>query len=113
MSVTGLGRKSIGQDRECHLGRYFLERLSEELCRPHTGLQRAERIQSLTSRPELENSLGHEQTRLQHQGRVRFTPLNADEAQRKAICPLVRELLAKPPESSEQIRNTPANPTAQ
>src|SRR2546429_2492970 len=34
----------IGQDRESHLGGYFWKRFGEEVCRPHAGLHRAERM---------------------------------------------------------------------
>src|SRR4029434_3791431 len=34
----------IGQDRESHLGGYFWERFGEEVCRPHAGLYRADRM---------------------------------------------------------------------
>src|ERR1700730_17824779 len=34
----------IGEDRESHLGGYFWKRFGEEVCRPHAGLHRAERV---------------------------------------------------------------------
>ena len=34
----------IGEDRESHLGGYFWKRFGDEVCRPHAGLHRAERM---------------------------------------------------------------------
>jgi hypothetical protein len=34
----------VGQDRESYLGGYFWKRFGEEVCRPHAGLHRAERM---------------------------------------------------------------------
>jgi hypothetical protein len=34
----------IGEDRESHLGGYFWKRFGEEVCCPHAGLHRAERM---------------------------------------------------------------------
>ena len=34
----------IGEDRESHFGGYFWKRFGEEVCRPHAGFHRAERI---------------------------------------------------------------------
>src|SRR5258705_3357284 len=40
----GLAQAATGEDGESHLGGYFWKRFGEEVCRPHAGLHRAERM---------------------------------------------------------------------